>query len=390
MNEIILLKYGEIALKGLNKSVFESMLMKTCRRRVRDLGEFKIYKSQSTMYCEPVSPDADIDGAFDRLSKVFGFAGIARAAVVEKDFSKIQETAAEYLADQLEEIETFKVEAKRSDKSFPMKSPEICAELGGYLLEKFPHLRVDVHHPDLTVTVEVRDYAAYVRGEQLPGAGGMPIGSAGKGMLLISGGIDSPVAGYMMARRGLELTAIHFVSPPYTSDMARHKVLDLVKKMCAYSGRITTLVVPFTHIQEEIRDKCAEEYFTVIMRRYMMKIAQIAAERYGCEALITGESVGQVASQTIPAIACTDVATQLPVLRPLIGMDKDEIVTIARKIDTFETSILPYEDCCTVFTPKHPRTRPKLASILHEEEALEEQALIDEAVAGMKQITISI
>ncbi|MEM0530218.1 MAG: tRNA uracil 4-sulfurtransferase ThiI [Candidatus Pararuminococcus gallinarum] len=390
MNEIILLKYGEIALKGLNKSVFESMLMKTCRRRVRDLGEFKIYKSQSTMYCEPVSPDADIDGAFDRLSKVFGFAGIARAAVVEKDFSKIQETAAEYLADQLEEIETFKVEAKRSDKSFPMKSPEICAELGGYLLEKFPHLRVDVHHPDLTVTVEVRDYAAYVRGEQLPGAGGMPIGSAGKGMLLISGGIDSPVAGYMMARRGLELTAIHFVSPPYTSDMARHKVLDLVKKMCAYSGRITTLVVPFTHIQEEIRDKCAEEYFTVIMRRYMMKIAQIAAERYGCEALITGESVGQVASQTIPAIACTDVATQLPVLRPLIGMDKDEIVTIARKIDTFETSILPYEDCCTVFTPKHPRTRPKLASILHEEEALEEQALIDEAVAGMEQITISI
>lgn len=390
MNEIILLKYGEIALKGLNKSVFESMLMKTCRRRVRDLGEFKIYKSQSTMYCEPVSPDADMDGAFDRLSKVFGFAGIARAAVVEKDFSKIQETAAEYLADQLEEIETFKVEAKRSDKSFPMKSPEICAELGGYLLEKFPHLRVDVHHPDLTVTVEVRDYAAYVRGEQLPGAGGMPIGSAGKGMLLISGGIDSPVAGYMMARRGLELTAIHFVSPPYTSDMARHKVLDLVKKMCAYSGRITTLVVPFTHIQEEIRDKCAEEYFTVIMRRYMMKIAQIAAERYGCEALITGESVGQVASQTIPAIACTDVATQLPVLRPLIGMDKDEIVTIARKIDTFETSILPYEDCCTVFTPKHPRTRPKLASILHEEEALEEQALIDEAVAGMEQITISI
>ena len=390
MNEIILLKYGEIALKGLNKSVFESMLMKTCRRRVRDLGEFKIYKSQSTMYCEPVSPDADIDGAFDRLSKVFGFAGIARAAVVEKDFSKIQETAAEYLADQLEENETFKVEAKRSDKSFPMKSPEICAELGGYLLEKFPHLRVDVHHPDLTVTVEVRDYAAYVRGEQLPGAGGMPIGSAGKGMLLISGGIDSPVAGYMMARRGLELTAIHFVSPPYTSDMARHKVLDLVKKMCAYSGRITTLVVPFTHIQEEIRDKCAEEYFTVIMRRYMMKIAQIAAERYGCEALITGESVGQVASQTIPAIACTDVATQLPVLRPLIGMDKDEIVTIARKIDTFETSILPYEDCCSVFTPKHPRTRPKLASILHEEEALEEQALIDEAVAGMEQITISI
>ena len=390
MNEIILLKYGEIALKGLNKSVFESMLMKTCRRRVRDLGEFKIYKSQSTMYCEPVSPDADIDGAFDRLSKVFGFAGIARAAVVEKDFSKIQETAAEYLADQLEEIETFKVEAKRSDKSFPMKSPEICAELGGYLLEKFPHLRVDVHHPDLTVTVEVRDYAAYVRGEQLPGAGGMPIGSAGKGMLLISGGIDSPVAGYMMARRGLELTAIHFVSPPYTSDMARHKVLDLVKKMCAYSGRITTLVVPFTHIQEEIRDKCAEEYFTVIMRRYMMKIAQIAAERYGCEALITGESVGQVASQTIPAIACTDVATQLPVLRPLIGMDKDEIVTIARKIDTFETSILPYEDCCTVFTPKHPRTRPKLASILHEEEALEEQVLIDEVVAGMEQITISI
>ncbi|MBC8570558.1 tRNA uracil 4-sulfurtransferase ThiI [Zongyangia hominis] len=390
MKELILLKYGEVALKGLNKSVFESMLMKTCRRRVRDLGEFKIYKAQSTMYCEPVSPDADLDGAFDRLCKVFGFAGLARAVVVEKDFDDIKEKAAVYLADELEDARTFKVEAKRSDKSFPMKSPEISAELGGYLLERFPHLKVDVHHPDLVVTVEVRDFAAYVRGAQIPGAGGMPTGSAGRGMLLISGGIDSPVAGYMMARRGMGLSAIHFVSPPYTSEMAKHKVLELVKKMCAYSGRITTLVVPFTHIQEEIRDKCPEEYFTVIMRRYMMKIAQIAAEQMGCEALITGESVGQVASQTVPALACTDIATDLPVFRPLIGMDKDEIVSIARKIDTFETSILPYEDCCTVFTPKHPRTRPKLGAILHAEEALDEKALIEEAAAGMEQITISI
>lgn len=278
----------------------------------------------------------------------------------------------------------FKVEAKRSDKKFPLKSPEIAAEVGGYLLSRFSNLRVDVHEPDLVIFVEIRDQAAYIHGPQLDGAGGMPVGSSGKAMLLVSGGIDSPVAGYMMAKRGLEIEAIHFAAPPYTSEYARQKVISLCREVCEYAGRIKLHVVNFTHVQEEIRDKCPEEYFTIIMRRYMMKIAERLARENGCGALITGESVAQVASQTLYALGCTDVACELPVLRPVIGMDKNEIIAISRKIGTFETSILPYEDCCTVFTPRHPRTKPKLRDVLRAEQSLDEEALLADALSKVE------
>ena len=383
MKELILLKCGEIALKGLNRNFFEDTLMKNCRRRLESLGKFKIYKAQSTIYVEPADERIDLDEAVERLDKVFGVAALCRAAIVKKDFEDIKEKAVVYLAPVLEDARTFKVEAKRSDKTFPMKSPEICMELGGVILDHFPHLKVDVHHPDVTVYVEIRDFAAYIHTDQHPGAGGIPIGTSGSAALLISGGIDSPVAGYMMSKRGLKLVAVHFVSPPYTSEHALEKVRTLCKKMAPWCGRMKCVVVPFTEIQEMIREKCPEEYFTIIMRRYMMKIAERIAKDCDCGALITGESVGQVASQTLSAIACTDVACQMPVLRPLIGMDKDEIVTISRKIDTFETSILPYEDCCTVFTPKHPKTKPKLSLVLKAEEAMDEETVIHKAIEGI-------
>ena len=388
MKEIILIKNGEIALKGQNRSSFEAILIKNAKRRLKSLGNFRFSKAQSTIYAEPLEEDIDLDEAVRRLGKVFGIVGLSRACVVEKDYEDIREKSAPYLREVLEAARTFKVEAKRSDKSFPMKSPEICRELGGHLLEQFPHLRVDVVRPDVVVYVEIRDFAAYLHAGQLAGAGGLPVGSSGRGALLISGGIDSPVAGYMMAKRGIELTAIHFVSPPYTSERALLKVEQLLEKVSEYSGRIRFVVVPFTHIQEEIRDKCPEELFTVIMRRYMMKLAQRIAEDNGCGALITGESVAQVASQTMQAIACTDAVCHMPVFRPVIGMDKTEIVEIARKIDTFETSILPYEDCCTVFTPRHPRTRPTLELLEKAEQALDEQALLEEAMASLEYKSI--
>lgn len=389
MKEVILLKNGEIALKGLNRHAFEDRLIKNARRKLMPVGSFHFRKAQSTIYVEPDEDNYDLDEAVERLQKVFGIAALTRACVVDKDFEVIKTTAAEYLKDELENARTFKVEAKRSDKSFPLKSPEICAQVGEYLLEQFPHLEVDVHHPDVVVTVEVRDYAAYIHGAQLKGAGGIPVGSGGKAMLLISGGIDSPVAGYMMAKRGLEISAIHFVSPPYTSERAKEKVISLAQEMCAYCGRIKLYIVPFTEIQEAIRDECPEDLFTIIMRRYMMKIACRVARLNECEALVTGESVGQVASQTIQAIACTDEATDMPVLRPVIGMDKDEIVTISRKIETFETSILPYEDCCTVFTPKHPRTKPQLKFVKFAEEQMKQEELIDRAIANIEELSVS-
>lgn len=389
MKEVILLKNGEIALKGLNRHAFEDRLIKNARRKLMPVGSFHFRKAQSTIYVEPDEDNYDLDEAVERLQKVFGIAALTRACVVDKDFEVIKTTAAEYLKDELESARTFKVEAKRSDKSFPLKSPEICAQVGEYLLEQFPHLEVDVHHPDVVVTVEVRDYAAYIHGAQLKGAGGIPVGSGGKAMLLISGGIDSPVAGYMMAKRGLEISAIHFVSPPYTSERAKEKVISLAQEMCAYCGRIKLYIVPFTEIQEAIRDECPEDLFTIIMRRYMMKIACRVARLNECEALVTGESVGQVASQTIQAIACTDEATDMPVLRPVIGMDKDEIVTISRKIETFETSILPYEDCCTVFTPKHPRTKPQLKFVKFAEEQMKQEELIDRAIANIEELSVS-
>jgi thiamine biosynthesis protein ThiI len=300
----------------------------------------------------------------------------------------IMAVAAEYLEDELTLAKTFKVEAKRSDKKFPLKSPEISRELGGFLLSKFHHLKVDVHNPDVTVTVEIRDTYAFIRGNNIRGAGGMPVSTSGRAAVLISGGIDSPVAAYMMAKRGIELVAVHFASPPFTTELAQEKVMELLRRVAKYSGAITTYVVPFTEIQEEIRKKCPEEFFTIIMRRYMMKVSEILARHQNCSALITGESVGQVASQTIYALGCTDAACEMPVFRPCIGMDKNEIVTISRKIDTFETSILPYEDCCTVFTPKHPKTRPHLEDVIKAEEALDSDALIQRAVEGAQKTVI--
>ena len=381
MKELILVKCGEIALKGLNRHSFEDVMIKNMRRRLVDLGDFKIWKSQSTIYVQPLDEEADIPLVLERLQTVFGIVALCRSAIVEKDFADIQQKSVEYLAPQLRRARTFKVNAKRSDKSFPMGSPEICRELGATLLRAFPHLKVDVNDPQVTVTVEVREFAAYVHVDQLPGAGGIPVGTGGKAALLLSGGIDSPVAGYMIAKRGLELCAVHFASPPYTSDRARQKVITLAEKLLPYTGKIRLFVVPFTHIQEIIKDKCPEDYFTLIMRRVMMRIAEGIALREGCGGLVTGESVGQVASQTLQAIGCTDIVTTLPVLRPVIGMDKEEIIAIARKIDTFETAILPYEDCCTVFTPRHPKTKPKLGAVAAvENEMALDPALIQQAI----------
>ncbi|MGN0530016.1 MAG: tRNA uracil 4-sulfurtransferase ThiI [Eubacterium sp.] len=389
MKEIILVKNGELVLKGLNRCSFEDVLIKNMKRHLAPLGDFKFTKSQSTIMVEPEDADTDLDDAAECLKKVFGIAALSRAAVCEKDMNCIIKTALAYLEDELSGAKTFKVEAKRSDKKFPLKSPEICRETGGAILKKFNHLKVDVHNPEITVTVEIRDNYAFVRGNNIKGAGGMPTGTSGRAAILISGGIDSPVAAYMMAKRGIELISVHFASPPYTSELAEMKVLDLLKKVSAYCGTITTYIVPFTEIQEAIRDYCPEEYFTLVMRRIMMKISDRIARQQNCLALITGESVGQVASQTIYALGCTDCASTLPVFRPCIGMDKDEIVSISRKIDTFETSIQPYEDCCTVFTPKHPRTKPKLEDVLEAEGKIENlEEMMQTAIENARRVFI--
>jgi len=301
-----------------------------------------------------------------------------------KEYRGYSEDGCGYLAQELEDAESFKVEAKRSDKKFELKSPQICELTGGYILEKYPHLRVDVRKPDITVTVEVRDFCAYIRGEAIKGAGGIPVGTGGKAAILISGGIDSPVAAYTMAKRGVELTAVHFASPPYTSQRAEEKVCRLLEIVSGYAGRMNMYTVPFTEIQEQIKEKCPEELFTIIMRRFMMRISERIARENDCSALITGESLGQVASQTIKAIGCTDIVCDMPVFRPLIGMDKDEIVVISRKIGTFETSIEPYEDCCTVFTPKHPRTKPVLKYVEQAENELDCEALTERALENLK------
>ncbi len=384
MKEIILIKNGELALKGLNRRTFEDILVKNIRRRIENTGSYDFRIEQSTVVITPRDEYADLDEATERIKKVFGIAGFSRAASVEKDMDVIIAGAKEYLAPQLLAASTFKVEAKRADKRFPLTSPQISAQLGGEILAAFHHLKVDVHNPEITVTVEIRDNAAYIHGTQIKGAGGMPCGTGGKAALLISGGIDSPVAGYMMAKRGLELIAIHFASPPYTSLRAEQKVHSLLKQVSKYSGRIALFTVPFTEIQEQIKDNCPEEIFTVIMRRMMMRCSQIIATRDSAGALITGESVGQVASQTMQAIACTDNVCTMPVFRPLIGMDKDEVVAISRKIETFEISILPFEDCCTVFTPRHPRTRPTVDYVEKCEKALDIDALVQRAVDGVK------
>ncbi len=390
MKEIILLKNGELALKGLNRHTFENQLVKNMKFRLHDLGKIRYTNSQSTIIVEPIDERVDLDEAFRRILKIFGIAGISRCAAVEKDMNEILPAACDYLRDELIMAKTFKVEAKRSDKKFPFNSPQICMEVGGAILEKYPHLTVDVHNPELIVNVEIRDKFAYIHGNQVKGAGGMPVGTAGQAAILISGGIDSPVAAWMMARRGLKLVGIHFASPPYTSVRAEMKVHSLLKQVSKYSGEIPLYVVPFTHIQEEIKDKCPEDLFTLVMRRFMMRCSEAIAKKNGCGALITGESVGQVASQTMQAMNCTEaVVESLPIFRPLVGMDKDEVIERARKIGTFETSIQPYEDCCTVFTPKHPRTKPQIWQLEEAEKALDINALVEEALAETKFLTIT-
>ncbi len=390
MNEVILLKDGELALKGLNRSRFESAMIKTLRSRLANtVGEFTAERAQSITYLRPVDPYADMERAVEVTRHVFGIAGISHAAECEKDIEIIERTAEEFLGEELLSARTFKVNAKRGDKTFALKSPEICDEVGGYLLSKFPHLKVDVHDPDIIVNVEVRARCAYVHGNQLPGAGGLPSGTSGRACVLISGGIDSPVAAWMMARRGMRLTAVHFASPPYTSQRALLKVETLLKKVAEYSGKIDFYVVRLTDIQESIRDNAPEDMLTIVMRRAMMKIANGIAKMNDCSALVTGESVGQVASQTVAAIACTDVCADMPVFRPLIGMDKSDIIKIANDIDTFETSILPYEDCCTVFTPPHPKTRPQLWDAEKAESTSVTEDMIRSAIDTAEKFVIS-
>lgn len=384
MKEVILCKYGEIILKGANKSSFESALVRQVRRRAKKVGEFNVRYAQSTVYVEPLCEDDDeaavqLDAMYEEVKCIFGFASVTRAAVCEKNMEAILDCAAEYLPSKLSGVASFRCEAKRSDKRFPLKSPEIAAEVGGRVLEKLPRLKVDLTHPDITVRVEVRESAAYIHAGQDRGAGGIPVGTGGKGLLLLSGGIDSPVAGHMMARRGLSIDALHFESFPYTSERAREKVLELAHILCRYCESVRVHIISLTHIQEEIRDKCEEDYFTLILRRFMMELADMCAAKTGARALITGESLGQVASQTLAAINVTDIKTSLPVFRPCIGLDKEEIVERARAIGTFDTSVLPFEDCCTVFTPRHPRTRPELEKVEAQEAALDRAALIAEA-----------
>ena len=380
MKEILLCKYGEIVLKGSNRRYFEDTLCKTLRHRAKHYGNFEITRSQSTLIIEPKDEYADIDGMFESTQRVFGIVGISRCAVCEKSMEAIERTVKEYVPQFLLDKRTFKVVAKRSDKRFVPDSMGIAREVGGYVLSALPHMRVDVKNPDIVVQVEIREFAAYIHAGQFKGAGGMPVGTAGKGLLLLSGGIDSPVAGYMMAKRGVQLEAVHFESFPYTSEMAREKVLQLAREISRYAGTFTVHIVSLTHIQEELVKACEEDYFTLLLRRYMMAIADKIAKKTGCGALITGESLGQVASQTMQALGVTNPMTTLPVFRPCIGMDKEEIVQISRKIGTFETSIQPYEDCCTVFTPKHPKTKPELSKVEEQERRLDFDALVEEAL----------
>ncbi len=397
-DELILLKCGEVALKGLNRRRFESTLLANLRHRLRRGGKFSCQLLQSTVTVTCLQPDDEaallygapslMDRAYDECLRVFGFVSAVRAKGCPKEMPAICALAADYLKGPLSKARTFKVESKRADKSFPLTSPQISAEVGHFLLSRYPHLKVDVHRPDLTVRVEVRDHAAFVHGDADAAAGGLPVSSSGRGTLMLSGGIDSPVAGYLMARRGLRIDAVHFHSFPYTGERARQKVENLARLMGRYAGDVDFYVVPFTHVQEVLRDTCSPEYFTVLTRRFMVRITEAIAlsKESGC--LITGESLGQVASQTLEGLLATNcVAQSLPILRPLIGMDKEDIVAISRKIGTFETSIEPYEDCCALFSPKHPKTKPKLAELEEQETKLDVAALVDEAVQGT-QLTL--
>ncbi|MCX7715009.1 MAG: tRNA 4-thiouridine(8) synthase ThiI [Clostridia bacterium] len=389
MKEIIMVKYGEIILKGLNRPVFENILVKNIKNALKNIDNISVRKAQATIYIEAENENK-IDLLVERLAKVFGIVSIARAAVVEKDMETIKQAALSYCSYRLDAGIRFKVEAKRADKGFALKSPEICTEVGGYLLENNPKLIVDVHNPDTVVKVEIRDFGAYIYCEEdkRAGQGGMPIGTGSRATLLLSGGIDSPVAGHMIAKRGVEIDAVNFFSYPYTSERAKEKVVELAQIIAQYTSKINLHIVPFTDIQLEIRDKCPEEHMTLIMRRFMMRIAEKIAAKNKSLALVTGESVGQVASQTMAALNVTNAVVDMPVLRPLIGMDKEEIIARAREIGTFETSILPYEDCCTVFTPKHPTTNPKISSIEKSESVLDVDALVDEAMQSIETMVV--
>ena len=388
MNEIFLLKLGEIVLKGANKRQFENKLRQNIRRRMKAYGNFDVYIMQSTVYVQPMDEEADVEGAWEACRSIFGVVSLCRCRPCEKNLDAIFNAIEEYLGDDLDCARSFKVESKRSDKAFPMTSIAISQDIGGRLAEAHPTCAVDVHHPEYTVFVEVRDLAAYVHGPAEPGAGGLPTGVGGRAMCLLSGGIDSPVAAYMMAKRGVEIECVHFFSYPYTSQLAKDKVLELARLVTKYSGRMTVNVVSFTQIQEAIRDNCPEEFFTLIMRRFMMEISQRIAKHDGCGALITGENLGQVASQTMEAMTVTGAVVDIPIFMPLVGMDKEEIVTIARKIGTLDTSILPYEDCCTVFTPEHPKTKPTLAQVVNAERGLDREKLIEEALSNVEKIVV--
>ncbi|MCI6226404.1 MAG: tRNA 4-thiouridine(8) synthase ThiI [Clostridiales bacterium] len=390
MHEIILCKLGEVVLKGLNRHSFETKLMSNIRRRTQKFGKFKIYSRQSTIYVEPVGEDCDLAGAYAACKQVFGLIAITKAVPCEKSKEAILETAKAYLGGELQKAKSFKVETKRADKSFPMGSIEISQWVGGMLHDAFPHLKVDVHAPELTVYVEVREDAAYVHAPAEPAAGGLPLGMGGSALSLLSGGIDSPVSSYMMAKRGVVLEMLHFAAPPYTSDLARQKVLQLAQELTAWCGRMSVHIVPLTEIQEQIRKQCPEEYFTLITRRFMMRIADRLAKEFDCRALVTGENLGQVASQTMEALRVSEDVTDLPVLRPLIGMDKEEIVRIARHIGTFDTSILPYEDCCTVFTPRHPKTKPHVEEVREIESVLDTEGLVSRAMEQREVVKVKL
>lgn len=388
MSEVFLLKLGETVLKGGNKFQFENRLKTNVSRRMRPFGEFRVYIVQSTVYIEPENELCDLEGAWDACHTIFGVVSLCRCRPCEKNLDDIYEKAMAYLGDDLRLAKSFKVESKRSDKRFPLTSIGISQEIGGRIAEAVSGIQVDVHHPEYTVYVEVRDRAAYVHGPADPGAGGLPTGVGGRAMVLLSGGIDSPVAGYMIAKRGVELECVHFFSYPYTSEQAKDKVLELARLMTRYCGKMTVNVVGFTRIQEEIRDHCPEEFFTLVMRRFMMMIAERIACDHGCGCLVTGENLGQVASQTMEAMAVTGACVDLPIFQPLIGMDKEEIVTRARQIGTLETSILPYEDCCTVFTPRHPKTKPTKAQMDAACSKLNFDTLIQDALQNTQMIRV--
>lgn len=388
LNQVILCKYGELVLKGLNRSSFEAVLIRNVRRRLKSLGDFSYSSRQSTLFVEGDDSLCDFGEAMERLKRVFGIAKLCMAVSCEKNLDDIESTVSEYLGESLQLAQSFKVEAKRADKRFYLDSMQLMAELGGRILERYPHLTVDVKSPEVTVVVEIRDNAAYVHGMPVDGAGGIPVGTSGRALLMLSGGIDSPVAGTMMAKRGVIVSAIHFQSPPYTSERAFIKVKKLAAKISEYCGQITLFSVPFTKIQEAIRENCPEELFTIFMRRQMMEISQRLCEAYGFSAIVTGESIGQVASQTMAAMVATDSVCRLPVFRPCIGLDKKEIIDISYKIDTFDISIEPYEDCCTVFTPKHPKTKPTLAEVERAESGFDFDPLIKEALDGITQVTL--